>query len=292
MQQRQAGKPTTQSVPSKIKSLRDLEFARVDGKPLRLNLHLPKESAKPLPVIVYIHGGRWQVGGRKGCPLMHLVGRGYGVVSIDYRLVHEAIFPAQIHDCKAVIRWVRAHAEKYGLDPDRIGAWGNSAGGHLAALLGTSGGIKEVEGDLGGNLEYSSRVQAVVDFCGPTSFRLEDLMGLEGGNKGKTPDAVVKLLGGTIQRKPELARLASSVTFVSPDDPPFFIAHGKRDSTVPVSQAISLATALERAGVETTLQIDSQAGHGVGNPRIRRMAERFLDKHLKAKTNVASKPAS
>jgi len=289
LRQRPADKPTTQRVSSKIKLLRDLEYAHVDGKLLRLNLRLPVESATPLPVIVYIHGGRWQRGGRGGCPLTHMAGRGYAVVSIDYRLVHEAIFPAQIHDCKAVIRWVRAHAEKYGLDPDRIGVWGNSAGGHLAALLGTSGGVKELEGDVGGNLEYSSRVQAVVDFCGPTSFLLQDLMGLQGAGRGKTPDAVVKLLGGTVKRKPESARLASPASFVSPDDPPFFITHGQRDTTVPVTQAYLLATALKKAGVETTLQIDPNASHGVGNPKIRRMAAAFLDKHLKAKTRATKR---
>jgi acetyl esterase/lipase len=270
--------------------LPDLEYARVNGKSLRLNLRLPREVTGPVPVIVYVHGGRWQGGGRGGCPLTHMAGRGNAVISIDYRLVHEATFPAQIHDCKAVIRWVRANTKKYGFDPDRIGVWGNSAGGHLAALLGTSGGVKELEGDVGGNLEYSSRVQVVVDFCGPTSLLMKDLVDVKGARIGGTPEAVVKLLGGTVREKPKLARLASPASFVTPDDPPFFIAHGKRDETVPVTQSLLLAEALKNAGVETVLEIDPNSGHGVKSRDIRRAAEVFLIKHLKPK-KAATKPA-
>lgn len=269
-------------LPAGVKSVLDVEYARVDGRPLRLDLYLPREPSGLLPVIVFIHGGAWRSGDKSTCPIVHLAAEGYGVVSIDYRLTDKAVFPAQIHDCKGAIRWVRANANKYGFDPDRIGAWGSSAGGHLVALLGTSGGVKELEGDVGGNLQYSSRVQAVADFCGPSSFRLEDIEGIEGVKKGATPPALVALLGGTVEEKAGLARLASPTTFVTPDDPPFFIAHGEQDRVVPVNQARILADALKKTGVETTLHIDPKADHGVGKPEIRKRAEEFFHKHLKA----------
>ena len=127
----------------------DLEYARVGEKSLLLDLYLPPEGESPWPVIVWIHGGAWRTGNRADPPALFLVERGYAVASISYRLSREAIFPAQIHDCKAAIRWLRARAGEYDLDPARIGVWGASAGGHLAALLGTSGGVERLEGTVG-----------------------------------------------------------------------------------------------------------------------------------------------
>ena len=290
-QQRGGKKAASRPLPPGIRAVRDVEYARVDGQPLRLDLYLPTNATRPVPVIVFIHGGAWRAGSKTTCPSVHLAGKGYAIVSIDYRLTDKATFPAQIHDCKGAIRWVRAHAKEYGFDSDRVGVWGNSAGGHLVALLGTSGGVKELEGSVGGNLEYSSRVQAVADFCGPTSFRLEDVKGLEGAREGRTPDALLKLLGGTVQEKAELARLASPTSFVSPDDPPFFIAHGEQDVVVPVAQARILAAAFKKTGVETVLHIDPRSGHGVGKPETRQMAEDFFGKHFGVQASVASKPA-
>jgi acetyl esterase/lipase len=163
-----------------VKSIPDVKFATVDGKDLLLDMFLPvppddvsKEpgsASGPFPVIVWIHGGGWQEGDRHGCPAEHLVPRGYAAVSIEYRLTTVAPFPAQIQDCKGAIRWVRAHAREYNFDPERIGVWGASAGGHLAALLGTSSAEKQLEGDTGGNLDQPSNVQAVCDWFGPTDL--------------------------------------------------------------------------------------------------------------------------
>lgn len=283
-------KPKPPHAPLGVKAIRDVHYAQVNGRPLLLDLYVPRFTSKPVPVIVFIHGGAWISGSKSSCPIVNMAGKGYGVVSIDYRLTDTAIFPAQIHDCKGAIRWVRAHADEYGFDPDRVGVWGNSAGGHLVALLGTSGDAKELEGDVGGNLEFSSRVQAVADFCGPTSFRLEDLEGLEGVKKGKTPEPLVQLLGGTLQEKTDLARLASPTSFVSPDDPPFFIAHGQQDATVPVQQARILAADLKKAGVEASLFIDPKLGHAVGTSEMREKAERFFEQHLK--NRATTKPAA
>jgi acetyl esterase/lipase len=242
-------------VPSGVKALRDIEYDRVGEKKLLLDLYLPEEKPdKALPVIVWIHGGAWLAGDKKNCPAVGLATRGYAVASINYRLSQKAVFPAQIHDCKSAIRWVRANAAKYGMDADRIGVWGRSAGGHLVALLGTSGEVDELEGE-GGNLEQSSRVQAVCDFFGPTNF---------------------------------LSAQASPVTHVSKDDPPFLIMHGDRDRVVPLEQSKILHEALKKAGVESTFHVVEGAGHGFGGRGIMEMVQAFFNKHLK--DSAESKP--
>ncbi len=262
--------------------LRDIEYARVDGKSLRLDLYLPQRKwGERLPVVVWIHGGGWRAGSKENTRAPEVLGEGYAVASINYRLSWEATFPAQIHDCKAAIRWLRAHAAAYGLDPDRIGVWGSSAGGHLAALLGTSGDVAELEGTVGGNLEYSSRVQAVCDFFGPTDF-LAVLEGAWSSARGPTaPEAL--LLGGPVAERVELARLASPVAHVSADDPPFLIVHGERDPVVPVDQSLRLYRALQQVGVEVTLHIVRGAGHGFRDPTVDQMVRAFFDRHLRAK---------
>jgi len=277
-------RPTDSQVPESVRAHRDIEYARVDGKPLRLDVYVPEAADGPLPVIVWIHGGGWQAGSKERCPALPLSARGYAVVSINYRLTGEAPFPAQIHDCKAAIRWVRAHAKEYGFDPDRVGAWGSSAGGHLVALLGTSGGVRELEGDVGGNLDRSSRVQAVCDCCGPASFREEDFPGLSDKAAGDGPQAVQKLLGGPLRENRAKARMASPVEHVTKDDPPFLIVHGDKDPLVPLRQSTILAAALKKAGVEVTLHVVPGGGHGVLGPETLKMAAEFFDRHLKSKT--------
>ena len=271
-----------------MKVLRDVEYAN-GGKALLLDMYLPKAQGQLLPVIVWIHGGGWRAGSKDLCSAMPLSGQGYAVVSINYRLTGEAPFPAQIHDCKAAIRWVRSHAREYGFDPDRVGVWGSSAGGHLVALMGTSGGVKELEGDVGGNLEQSSRVQAVCDFCGPASFRREDFEDDQTVRVGNGLEVVELLLGGPLKENGEKARLASPVEHASKDDPPFLIVHGEKDSVVPVKHGQLMAEALQKAGVEVTLRIVPGAGHGVSSPETIKMATEFFDRHLKGKQ--ATKPA-
>ena len=247
----------------------DLEYARVGDNPLLLDLHRPPSSDKPLPVVVWIHGGGWRAGSKDRCPARFLVHHGFAVASVNYRLTKEAIFPAQIHDCKAAVRWLRANAGKYGLDPKRIGAWGSSAGGHLAALLGTSGGVADLEGDLG-HADRSSRVQAVVDFCGPADFLAWKVK--------RSPE--MALFGGTIERKKELARAASPALHATADDPPFFIVHGKKDRTVPARQSRLLDAALRKAKANSTLLILDDLGHGLMNPDTQALALLFFEMHL------------
>ena len=278
--------------PEHVKINRDIVYARVDGKELLLDVYLPKKNpGRRMPVVVWIHGGGWRGGSKgSGARIIPLVENGYIGVSINYRLSHEATWPAQIHDCKAAIRWIRANTKWYNFDPDRIGVWGSSAGGHLVAMLGTSGGVKELEGELG-NAECSSRVQAVCDFFGPSDLlRIREPSGSESRVNRRTANSpVAKLLGGPVQEMKEKARSASPVNYVSRDDPPFLIVHGTRDNVVLFGQSEILMKALKKAGVEVTLKPIEGAGHGwrgIGNTT--EDVIKFFDKHLKGKKASSS----
>lgn len=265
-----------------------LDQAFADNANLKqaLDLYLPKQrkSEKPLPVVCYIHGGGWvrgdRIGTAAGCMQMARTGE-YAAVGVGYRLTGEASFPAQIHDCKAALRWIRGHAKEFNLDPDRIAVWGSSAGGHLSSLLGTSGGVKELEGDLGSFDDQSSRVSCVVNLCGPEDFSVA-LMFDKSGKPIVKDDAVMGLLGGSYEDKPEVAKAASPVTYVSGDDPPFFTFHGDADERVSYRHAELLHAALQKAGVPSMLVPVIGGGHGsVGHPEVKVRAGKFVDKHLR-----------
>ncbi|PYJ75570.1 MAG: hypothetical protein DME69_14775 [Verrucomicrobia bacterium] len=219
-----------------VATLRDLVYERVNGAVLTLDLYCPEKVSGSLPVIVWIHTGGWSKGRKERCPAVALVQDGYAVASIDYRLTSTAPFPAQIEDCKAAVRWLRANASTYHLDPDHIGVWGHSAGGHLAALLGTSGGVRELEG-TGDNMSYSSRVQAVCDVAGPSDLvRLyQEASQSRGDKSGKVMYDVAALVGGSAEKNITTATAASPIHYVSKDDPPFLIIHGENDATIPVT---------------------------------------------------------
>ncbi|HJQ70429.1 MAG TPA: alpha/beta hydrolase [Blastocatellia bacterium] len=265
--------------------IRNIEYARAGGKTLLLDLYLPAGSTAALPVVVWIHGGGWASGDKgNGGHAARLTARGYAVASINYRLSWEDRFPAQVEDCKAAIRWLRANASRYNLDADRIGVWGSSAGGHLAALLGTSGGAAELEGDLG-NGEQSSRVQAVVDWYGPSDFlkmQSESLAcGVVDHDSPLSPEAL--LLGCPIRLCEDRARRASPVTYATADDPPFLIMHGTNDCLVPPLQGRDMQESLAAVGVEATLKFIQGAGHGgdeFETAENRKLVDDFLDRHL------------
>ena len=268
------------SAAASAEVLKDIEYASVDGISLKLDLYLPDDRGeKPLPLVIWIHGGGWRAGNKAPTRAPRTLGSNYAVASIDYRLTDQAIFPAQIHDCKAAVRWLRAHAEEYGLDPDRFGAWGSSAGGHLVALLGTSGGVIELEGTVGDHLEVSSRVQAVCDYYGPTNFlALLDQPSLIDRRTPTSPESL--LLGGLTVDFPDLAALASPVTHVDPTDPPFLIVHGDNDRTVPYQQSVDLHQVFAEAGVEATLHLVGRAGHGGFPPIVDLLVKDFFDRVL------------
>jgi acetyl esterase/lipase len=260
--------------------LRDIEYARPGGVLLLLDLYLPERASGKLPVILSVHGGGWHSGSKEASPGTHFTRYGYAVAAINYRLIGQGVFPAQIEDCKAAVRWLRAHAAEYDLDAAHIGAWGASAGGHLVALLGSSGGVRELEGDLG-NPRQSSRVQAVVDYFGPTDL----------ARWRPSPDPAVnvklsesRLIGADVTTHPAQAARANPITYVRPGAPPFFIGHGAADSLVPVSQSKLLYDALERAGVPAVLRIVPGAGHSVHALALDEAVRAFLDRYLKPPT--------
>ncbi len=274
------GEAKAQLVQLQGRVAKDLVYRSVGDKKLKLDVYMPQQTSSPVPVVVWIHGGAWRSGDKEKPPALPLINRGYGVVSINYRLSQEAIFPAQIEDCKAAIRFLRSKAALLGIDPNRIGVWGSSAGGHLAALLGTSGDVKELEGGPE-NVEFSSRVQAVCDFFGPTDFlRMDDTPGIMQHNAVDSPEA--SLIGGPIQENPEKVVRANPITYITPDDPPFLILHGEEDKTVIPSQSTLLAEALKKAGVPVEIQMIKGAGHGFDPPENEK-AFNFFDRVLKQK---------
>lgn len=279
-------------VPRGVQAHRDLEYANVDGVSVKLDLYAPKNALRPLPLVVWIHGGGWRGGNKANCPALPLTTRGFIVASINYRLTDVAIWPAQIHDCQAAIRWLRANAKKYGIDPERIGVWGGSAGGHLVAMLGTSGGVKELEGGKG-DLAYSSRVQSVCDWYGPSDFVAIAKLLNDAGRSSDAKNAVSRLLGGPIAENMDKAKQASPVTWISKDDPPFLIMHGDEDNVVPLSQSTILHEALKKAGVDSTFHVVKGAGHGqagFARPEIHGMVARFFERTLEL--SEASSPTS
>lgn len=245
---------------------RGIAFAETADGPLALDLYTPRDGGEErLPVVVWLHGGGWLQGDRSNLPrdlARTLVGRGYAVASVSYRLSSTAPFPAQIYDVKAALRFLRANAAPLGLDPERIGIMGVSAGGHLAALAGTTQGRPRFEGDVGGEAlaAFSSRVGAVVNYFGPT-----DLTSLAvDGSGGDVERLLEALLGGDLSERRRLARDASPIAWVSADAAPMLHVHGTRDELVPFEQSERMHAALRGAGVASVLRPVPGAGHGHG----------------------------
>jgi acetyl esterase/lipase len=268
-----------------MKTERNIPYVEKGHPNQVLDLFLPEQpSDKPLPLMIWIHGGAWMGGSQANPPVLYLVKKGFAVASIQYRMSGDAKWPAQAHDCKAAIRFLRANATKYTLDPNHFGVGGDSAGGHLAAFVGTSGDVKEMEGDLG-HPDVSSRVQAVVDWFGPTDLLL---MGQQSGpnsveqhDDAKSPESL--LLGGPVQEKRDLAKTANPLTYIDKNDPPFLIMHGDNDQVVPLGQSVILAKALIDAGVEVTMLTVPGAMHGgpqFHTAESQRLLEEFLSRKL------------
>lgn len=283
----QPASETPARLPESVRLEKDIPYAGTKNPRQTLDLLLPKTatgSGKSLPVIVYIHGGGFRSGTKSMGygPLGSLVASGdYAGATINYRLSGESIWPAQIHDVKAAIRWIRANATKYGLNPDRIAVMGPSAGGHLAAMVGTSGGVAELEGTVGPHASTSSRVRCVVDLFGPTDFlTMNDPPSRIDHNAADSPESL--LIGGALPQHKEAARAASPITYVDRDDPPFLIIHGDKDPLVSISQSERLAQALKAAGVPCAFYRVLGGGHGhFRRPDVELRIKQFLDKHLR-----------
>jgi acetyl esterase/lipase len=243
---------------------RDLAYVPGGHERQKLDLYLPPTGSR-WPLVVSIHGGAFRMGSKDGeaaATAGALVARGFAVAAINYRLSQHAIFPAQIEDCKAAVRWLRANASRYGYDPDRVASFGGSAGGHLAAMLGTAGDVKAF--DVGANPGVSSRVQAVVDFFGPTDFLQMDAHRLNAqAMVHDTPDSPEsQLVGGPIRDNPDKVARANPITYVTKDDPPFLIIHGDADLLVPHHQSVLLDAALRKAGVSVRFVTIPGGPHG------------------------------
>jgi acetyl esterase/lipase len=271
-----------------VTATRNIVYSKPGGRELLMDLYLPDQAARPLPVVLWIYGGAWRAGSkddRQTQGALWLTQHGYAVAAFNYRLSQEAKFPAQIHDAKAAVRWLRRHAGEHGLDPERIAAWGASAGAHLAALLGVSAGVPELEGPEH-DTEVWTRVQAVVDFFGPTDFLQMDAHALPGGQRHNPADSPEsQLIGGPIQENPEKVARANPATYVDSGDAPFLMLHGERDPLVPAHQSELLFEALRKAGVPASLYKIAGAGHGgpeFQSAVARAMVLAFLDERLKA----------
>jgi acetyl esterase/lipase len=267
-------------LPPGVRTMKDLEYGRGSGRAMLLDLYLPEKAEHSLPLIIWIHGGAWLSGSKDApSPALRFIPRGYAVAHVGYRLSQEAKFPAQIHDCKAAVRWLRANASKYNLDPDKFVAWGSSAGGHLVALLGTSGGVAELDGEVN-NLKQSSRVQAVIDWFGPTDFlHIGDFESDIRHNAPDSPES--RLIGGALLDNKDKAAKASPITYVSKESPPFLIMHGDQDRTVPFNQSELLYDALKKADADVTFVSMKGAGHGFGGSEAITPVEEFLRKHCR-----------
>ena len=275
-------------LPPGVILMPDVEYGKGGDTTLLLDIYKPQDPiATPTPAIIWIHGGGWQGGSKSdGGQAAMLAAQGFFAVSIDYRLSGVAKFPAAVEDCKCAVRWLRAHADEYGVDPDRIGTIGGSAGAHLAMMLGCTDETAGLEG-TGGWEGVSSKVQCVVSYFGPTDIS-RGPQELESG-RGDAPRAFI---GGEFADMEEAYRKASPVLYVSAGDPPLLMVHGDQDQTVPLDQSQRMLKAYQDAGLEAELVVVKGAGHGFGpregvtptpNPReIGELTVSFFKEHLVA----------
>lgn len=265
-----------------VRLISDVPYAATGNPRHRVDIYLPKKPtvAGPLPVIAYVHGGGWAVGSKlMGRPqMMQLVNSGrYVAVSIGHRLIWEAPWPAQIHDVKAGIRWIRGNGQKYGFDAGRICAVGTSAGGHLVAVLAVTGGDPALEGNVGGYLDQSSKVKCVVDQIGPIDLRSTS------AGLAALKQNVESLLGGDPAARPQVAAQATPLTHVDPSDPPFMIIHGTKDPLVGYQESVDFDKALRAAGVPVVFQTIEGGGHGdfgKASAEVARRTAAFLERNL------------
>jgi acetyl esterase/lipase len=280
--------PSTE-IPSSATTYTNVVYASTSNAQ-KMDIYLPAGEG-PFPVVVFIHGGAFLMGDKsmEASNAAVLVGKGYAAVSINYRLSGEAKFPAQIQDCKAAIRFLRANATKYKLNPDKIASWGASAGGNLSALLGTSGGVAELEGSELGNSTFSSKVLASVDWFGPINFLTMDAEASALGftittNSASSPES--SLMGAAIQTIPAQVAKANPTTYISADDAAFFIQVGDADRNIPYSQSENFYDDLVPVLGATNASFELLAGAGHGGTQFTSSANMdkvvaFLDKYMK-----------
>lgn len=294
--------PAAVTLPAGVRMERDLVYVPDGDNAQRLDLYLPVATPEhPLPLIVHIHGGGWSGGSKFPCPLLHLVGRGYALASVEYRFSQKAKFPAQIQDCQAALRWLRANSAKYHLNPEKVGVVGGSAGGHLSALVGMAGG-KQAFPEIGGHEDVSDQVTCVCNIYGPANFATVMQQADEDVNVrnvfpfNKPGDPYSALIGASLNSDRDKTNAVSPVHYASRDNPPMLILHGTHDALVPYAQSVELANTLKAQGVEVWLQTLPGSGHGgaaFGKPGITTLMQNFFDRHLQgAAVEIALVPES
>jgi len=251
----------TQSVVAQQPTLLDVEYARIGERPLRLDLYQPETSPDKSTLVVWIHGGAWRSGTKETVPVKHWLKHGLTLASVDYRLSGEAKFPAQIHDIKAAIRFLRSRADDFHIDPERIVVAGSSAGGHLAALVGVSNGVSELEGSVGKKNQYRSDVAACVSFYGASNLRSILSQSTAHGLSVRVP-ALQLLLGGQPDEEAALAELASPITHVDASDPPLWLIHGDADPQMPMQQSSELDAAYRTNQLAVRFDVIAGGEHG------------------------------
>jgi acetyl esterase/lipase len=262
----------------------DLEFARVGDLPILMDLYVPTHTGRKPHVVVFFHGGSWMKGSKKTCHVHWLTQHGYAVASIGYRLTTVAPFPAQIHDGKGAVRFLRANADTYGIDGGNIGSSGASAGGHLGLLLATSGDVKELEGEVGGNLDQSSRVQAGLGLFCPADLLYDAVENKARFDHPGSP--IYRLLGCKPSENLEKARMASATGHVSRDDPPIMMLAGGADKDEPKIHGKRMKAAYDEAGLDATFQLVEGAGHGgpqYRDAKRRKLILEMFDRSLRGK---------
>ena len=262
----------------KVKQEQDIVYTKAGGAELKLDLAAPGQGEGPFPAVLVIHGGAWRAGNKKdvGPVLSEFARRGYVAVSPQYRFCPQEVFPAQVHDVKAAVRWMKSHAVERKIDPERIGATGFSAGGHLALMLGVTGPADGLEGDASSGAP-DTRIKAVVNYFGPSDLGAKDIPEV-------SKPLVRDFLGATPTDRPDLAAKASPRTYVTHDDAPVLTFQGTKDPLVPHTQAIALAEAMTAANVAGRVELMVGAGHGWGKPDMDRTINetfRFFDRYLK-----------
>lgn len=268
----------------KVKEEKDIVYTKAGGVELKLDVASPSKGDGPFPAVIVIHGGAWRGGNKKdvGRVLNEFAGRGYVAISPQYRFCPKDVFPAQLHDVKAAVRWAKSHAKERKIDADRMGAIGFSAGGHLALMLGVTGPADGLEGDASAGAP-DTRIRAVVNYFGPTDLGAKDI-----------PEVSIPLvrdfLGATAIDRPDLAAKASPRTYITKDDAPILTFQGTKDPLVPHTQAVELADAMTAAGVPGRVELMVGAGHGWGGDELGHTLTEtfgFFDRHLKPGTGVA-----
>lgn len=279
-------------LPPGVRLERDLSYVEHGDDSQKLDVYLPESAPeKPRPLIVHIHGGGWIGGNKFPCPFAKMVLQGYVVASVEYRFSQKAKFPAQIQDCQAAIRWLRSKSEEYHIDREKVGVIGGSAGGHLSALVGTTGGKKTFP-MIGGNEDQSDRVQCVCNIFGPANFATVMQQADQDRNvrnifKFNTPsDPYSQLIGVDLNSDKDKTNAASPIYYVSDDTPPMLILHGTHDALVPYAQSEELAAALKAKGVPVWLQTLPGSGHGgpaFSKPELALLMQGFFGRFLQGR---------